>query len=250
MDQRSAMDKDIEVDLESGMPLIGDDSNNVSTPGTSKRGTTLLSKISGGFVGGSVNSDHRPSLYSNESNLNEVSMDVVQETNKPKMGQDSVRRAEKLPVKEKRKRTSNKKAARPPRPPQPPTLDAADRKLMREISELAMLKRARVERMKALKKMRATKSSSSSNSRTWAMIFTAVFVIVIIIQGLSSGKSSVASLQGSPLSTSETEGGLISVQYQINPSASDSDAPGSDSQYFVHKVAGSDLPEKLTRDSG
>ncbi|KAE9594890.1 hypothetical protein Lalb_Chr18g0058621 [Lupinus albus] len=250
MDQRSAMDKDIEVDLESGMPLIGDDSNKVSTPGTSNRGKTLLSKISGGFVGGSVNSDHGSSLCSNESNLNEVSVDVMQETNKPKMGQDSVRHAEKLPVKEKRKKGNNKKAARPPRPPQPPTLDAADRKLMREISELAMLKRARVERMKALKKMRAAKSSSSSSSITWAMIFTAVFVVVIIIQGLSSGKNSGASFEGSPLSTSGTEGGLISVQYQLNPSASDSDAPGSESHNFVEKIAGSDLPEKLRRDSG
>ncbi|KAK7246247.1 hypothetical protein RIF29_41109 [Crotalaria pallida] len=247
---KSETDKDTELDLESGMPLI-DGSNKVSTPGTAKQGKTLLSKISGGFVGGSVNSEDRPSLYCNESDLKEVSVDVVQGTNTPMTGQDPVRRVEKPPVKEKRKKASNKKAAKPPRPPQGPTLDAADHKLIREISEFAMLKRARVERMKALKKMKAAKSSSSSsNSSIWAMIFTVVFVIFIIIQGLSTRKGSVASFQGSPLSTSGTDGGLISVQYQLNPSASDSDAPGSESRNFVQQVAGSDLPEKLRRDSG
>ncbi|KAE9599214.1 hypothetical protein Lalb_Chr15g0089131 [Lupinus albus] len=232
MDQRSALDKDTEVDLESGMPLIGDDSMKVSTPGTSKQGRTLLSKISGCFVRGSVNSEDRPSLH-NESNLSEVSVDEVELENKPMMGQDSVRHAEKSLVKEKRKKASNKKAAKPPRPPQAPTLDAADRKLIREISKLAMLKRARVERMKSLKKMKAAQSSSSSNSSTWAMILTVVFVIVIIIQGLSSGKSPEATFQGSPLSASGTENGLISVQYQLNPSTSDSNAPGSESHNFV-----------------
>ncbi|CAL0309236.1 unnamed protein product [Lupinus luteus] len=190
MDQRSAMDKDIEVDIESGMPLIGDDSNKVSTPSTPREGKTLLSKISDAFVGGSINGEDMPSLFSNESDLKEVCVDVVQELNNSKMGQDPVRHAEKFPVKEKRKKASNKKAAKPPRPPQAPTLDAADYKLIREISELAMLKRARVERMKALKKMKASKPSSSSSSSTWAMIFTVVFVFVIIIQGLSSAKTS------------------------------------------------------------
>ncbi|OIV91786.1 hypothetical protein TanjilG_14365 [Lupinus angustifolius] len=250
MDQRSAMDKDIEVDIESGMPLIGDDSNKVSTPGTSREGKTSLSKISGGFVGGSVKGDDMPSLFSNESDLKEVCVEAVQELNNSKTGQDPVRHPEKFPVKEKRKKANNKKAAKPPRPPQAPTLDAADHKLIREITELAMLKRARVERMKALKKMKACKSSSSSNSSIWAMIFTVVFVIVIITQGLSSGKSSPESFEGSPLSTSGTDGGLISVQYQLNPSASDSDAPGSMSHNFVQQVTDSDLPEKLRRDSG
>ncbi|KAE9591626.1 hypothetical protein Lal_00039000 [Lupinus albus] len=233
MDQGGAMDKDIEVDIESGMPLIGDDSNNVATPGTSRDGKTLLSKISDGFVGGFINGDNMSSLFSNESDLKEVCVDVVQELNNSKIGQDPVQRAEKFPVKEKRKKTSNKKAAKPPRPPQAPTLDAADHKLIREISELAMLKRARVERMKALKKMKASKSSSPSNSSTWAMIFTVVFVIVMIIQGLSSGKSSVSSFKGSPLSTSGKDGGLISVQYQLNQFSGDSDAPGLESHKYV-----------------
>ncbi|XP_061350416.1 uncharacterized protein LOC133295594 [Gastrolobium bilobum] len=251
MDRRSARDKDVEVDLESGLPLIGDDSKKVSTPTTAKQGKALFAKLSGGLVGGPVKGEVGPSLCSNESNLSEVSVDVMKVTNNPITGQDLVSNAVQTPVKEKRKKARNKKAPKPPRPPQALQLDAADHKLIREISEFAMLKRARIERMKALKKMRMAKSSSSSSSSSiWAMVFTVVFCIVIIFQGMSSGKSSVSSFQGSPLSAGGAEGDLISVQYQLTPSASDSNAPGSESHHFVQQVAGSYLPEKLRRDSG
>ncbi|XP_028205185.1 uncharacterized protein LOC114388736 isoform X1 [Glycine soja] len=222
MNHRSAKDGDTEVDLESGLPLIEDDSK------------TLFAKVSGGFAGGSVKGDDGPSLCCNEPSLSEVSADVMIVTNKPMMGRDSANRAQQTPVREKRKKASNKKAPKPPRPPQAPSLDAADNKLIREISELAMLKRARIERMKALKKMKVVKSSSPSSSNTsslLAMVFTVVFFVVIIFQGMSSGKTSVASFQGSPVSAGESEGGLISVQYQLNPSAVDSNAPGSESHY-------------------
>lgn len=169
MDYRSARDKAIEVDLESGLPLIRDDTKNASIPNTVKQGKELFGKISGGFVGGSLRGEEGPSSLYNETNLSEVSVDVMKGTNK---------------AKEKRKKASNKKASKPPRPPRGPSLDAADHKLIREISELAMLKRARVERMKALKKMRNSKSpSSNSSSSMLAMIFTVVFFIVIIFQG-------------------------------------------------------------------
>ncbi|RDX71588.1 hypothetical protein CR513_49046, partial [Mucuna pruriens] len=258
MDHRSAKDRDREVDLESGLPLIGDDSKKVFSPSGAKQGKTYFATVSVGFVGGSVKGNDGSSLCCNASNLSEVSANVMKVTNKPMMGKDSANRALQIPVmKEKRKKVSNKRAPKPPRPPQGPTLDAADHKLIREISELAMLKRARIERMKALKKMKIAKSlststsssSSSSSSNTsslLAMVFTVVFFFLIIFQGMSSGKSSVASFQGSPLSTGGSEGGLISVHFQQNPFARDSN---TESHELVQQVAGSDLPEKLKRDS-
>ncbi|KAK7329587.1 hypothetical protein VNO77_23757 [Canavalia gladiata] len=251
MDQRSTKDKD-DVDLESGLPLIGNDSKKVSAapPNSAKQGKQFFTKISGGFVGGSFKGEDGATLYCNGSNVSDVPLDVLKVKNKP-TAQDLPKCAEQ--VKEKRKKASNKKAPKPPRPPQAPSLDAADHKLIREITELAMLKRARVERMKALKKMKTAKSSSSSsnsNSSILAMVFTAIFFIVIILQGMSSGKTSVASFQGSPVSAGRSEGDLISIQYKLNPHTSDSNAPGSESHHFVQQVAGSDLPEKLKRNSG
>ncbi|GAU51486.1 hypothetical protein TSUD_413730 [Trifolium subterraneum] len=230
MDLRSGMDKDIEVDLESGLPLIEDNSSRISDPSTATQENTLFANIPFGFAGG----EDGANSYFNESNLSEVSLDVMKVINNN-------------PGKEKRKKaSSNKKAGKPPRPPKGPTLDAADIKLIRELSERALLKRARVERMKALKKMRAAKSSSASNtSSILALIFTIIFFIVIIFQGLSPTKSPVASFQGSPVS----EEALISVQYQLNPS-SDSNAPGSEALNFVQRVAGSDFDEKWRRDYG
>lgn len=98
--------------------------------------------------------------------------------------------AERKVVKENRKKTStNKKASKPPRPPRGPSLDAADQKLIREIAESAMLKRIRIERVKALKKMKATKPSSSSNNSLFAMIFTIIFCLVIVLQGINLANS-------------------------------------------------------------
>ncbi|MED6220432.1 hypothetical protein PIB30_044754 [Stylosanthes scabra] len=246
MDQINANDKENEVDLESGLPLLRDDeSKNVSSPGTSNQGKKLFAKVSDGLVGGSLRGEELPSFHLNESNLSQVSVDLPKVANKATMGQDSAD-AEKTPLKEKRKKSS-KKPPRPPRPPKAPELDAADYKLIREITELAMLKRARIERMKALKKMKAAKaaSPSSSNASILAMILTLIFCIVIIFHGISSGKGTVATFQGSPLSTAG-EGGLISVQYQLTPPAIEPNAPGSESK-FVQQVTGSDLAEKLKR---
>ena len=186
MDHRGAKDEDVEVDLESGLGRLAvteDDSQKVSTPCTAKQGAALFRKISCGLVKDSIEGDDSRKVYCNESNLSGVCMDVVKVTNKSLAGQDSVDFADKTPLKEKRKKSSNKMAPKPPRPPRAPSLDAADLKLMKEISELAMLKRARIERMKALKKMKSAKSSSSSSSSMVAMIFTVVFCVVIILQG-------------------------------------------------------------------
>ncbi|KAI4344761.1 hypothetical protein L6164_011952 [Bauhinia variegata] len=232
MDYKRIRDKDTELDLESGL-AVHDDSNKASTSGTAKQGMTLFPKVSSGFAGGSRKED-MPSSYSDESNLGGVSVvDVANVTNNSSPGDDSVDRN--VLLKEKRKKKSNKKAPKPPRPPRAPSLDAADMKLIKEMSEVATLKRARIERMKALKKMKAANTSSSPSASIFAMIFTIVFCIVIILQGMWSGKTSVASFQGSPVAAGGTEGGLISVQYNLNPSSSDRDAPRSESPNFVQR---------------
>ncbi|CAL0325434.1 unnamed protein product [Lupinus luteus] len=226
MDHTSVRGEGIEVDIESGLVVNDDDSKNVSTLGSVKQGNTLVAKIYYGVVG---KGGDKINVYYNKSNLNGVSMDVEKVTNKLLEGQDSVDCVEKTSVKEKRKMSSHKKAPKPPRPPRAPSLDSADLKLIREISEIAMLKRSRIERMKALKKMRAAKSSSSSSSSSmFAIVFTVVFCILIILQGMSSGKSSVSSFQGSPVSVSAggAENGLNAVQHNLNPSSSDPNTPG------------------------
>ncbi|KAE9609996.1 hypothetical protein Lal_00006441 [Lupinus albus] len=222
MDHTSVRGEGVEVDIESGLIVNDDDSKNVSTLGTVKQGNTLVTKIYCGLVGKGGN---KLNVYCNESNSNGVSTDVEKVTSKLVGGQDSVDCADKTSVKEKRKRSSHKKAPKPPRPPRAPSLDSADLKLIKEISEIAMLKH--YQRMKALKKMRAAKSSSSSScSSMLAIVFTVVFCILIILQGMSSGKSSVSSFQGSPVSAGGAEGGLNAVQHNLNPFSSDPNAPG------------------------
>ncbi|KAL5541496.1 hypothetical protein UlMin_009206 [Ulmus minor] len=239
MDQSSLRDKGFEVDLESGLVVSDEDLSTTSVSGSKRQAKTLVSKFCGGFV------DDGMSCCDLSSNgVSPESVEVA--TNKISEGEGTPDQAGKKVVKEKRKKTSNKKAPKPPRPPRGPSLDAADQKLIREISELAMLKRARTERMKALKKMKAAKASSSS-SNLFAMVFTFLFCLVIIFQGISS-RSSPENFQGPPISGGATEGGsLISVQIYPNPSASISNGPGSESPNIVEQVAGSDPPEKLRR---
>ncbi|XP_058730342.1 uncharacterized protein LOC131602280 [Vicia villosa] len=214
-----------EVDIESGLVIIEDDCGNT--------------KIYCDFVGDSIKGDDRNSVVSME----------MEKVTKLLPGKESVKSVESCLVKEKRKKSGNKKAAKPPRAPRGPSLDAADQKLIREITQLAMLKRARVERMKALKKMKAAKSlSPAPSSGVFSMVLTVVFCIVILLQGMSSssGKSSVTSFQGSPVSAggSETEAGLIAVQLQhhLNPSSIEHGAPSLESHKIVH---GSYLHRKL-----
>ncbi|CAK7326311.1 unnamed protein product [Dovyalis caffra] len=229
MDHIAPRDRDFEVDLESGVRNSVEDSSKDASSGATK---CLLAKVCGAFTDGTANGEERVNLCGHVSNSGGGSADQVKLE-----GQMSVDQVEKETVKEKRKKTSNKK---PPRPPRGPSLDAADQKLIKEISELAMLKRARIERMKALKKMKATKASSNSN--LFAMVFTILFCLVILFQGMSSRATSANSL-GSPLSSETADDDLISVQYFGNPSASESNGSGSGSTNFIESVAGSDPPK-------
>ncbi|KAK9992061.1 hypothetical protein SO802_027046 [Lithocarpus litseifolius] len=247
MDHTIPREKDLEVDLESGVTISEENSSKVPVSGAVKQAKTLLGKICSRFVDGSINSEDTDSLCGNVLNSDGVSPENVKVVNNKILeGEQPKDYVENTPMREKRKKTSNKKAPKPPRPPRGPSLDAADQKLIREISELAMLKRARIERMKALKKMKAAKSQSS-NSSIFAMVLTVLFCLVVIFQGMSSKTSSPVSFQGSPVSARATEGGLISVQYYAFPSASEPDGPGSGSPNLVEQIAGSDPSEKLTR---
>ncbi|KAI3822338.1 hypothetical protein L1987_09927 [Smallanthus sonchifolius] len=113
-------------------------------------------------------------------------------------------------------------AKKPPRPPRPLSLDASDQKLIKELAELAMMKRARIERMKALKQKKNSKispsSSPSSHGSFLAMLFTIIFLLVILFQGQNSG----VTIQGSPQTGQGSADGLTVVQNQFNISPSNS----------------------------
>uniref|UniRef100_A0A6N2N9E0 Transmembrane protein n=1 Tax=Salix viminalis TaxID=40686 RepID=A0A6N2N9E0_SALVM len=231
MDHTAPRDRDFEADLESGVRNIAEDSNNDASSGVKTPTKSLLAKVCWAFADGKANGEKRVNLCGGGS-ADHAKLE----------GEMSVDQVEKKIVEEKRKKTSNKK---PPRPPRGPSLDAADQKLIKEISELAMLKRARIERMKkALKKVKATKASSNSN--LFAMVFTILFCLVILFQGMSSRTASTNSL-GSPLSSETADDSLISVQYFGNPSSSESDGPGFGSPNFIESVAGSDPPRNPRR---
>lgn len=247
IDWMAHRDKDFELDLENGV-AVSEEENYSRSPvsGVKKKAQLLLAKVKGSFAEGS---DDRVSLSGDASNSGRVYVENVQVVTSMNMeGQDSKDTKEMKSVKEKRKSLSNKKPPKPPRPPRAPSLDAADQKLIREIAELARLKRARIERMKALKKMKAAKATSS-NSNMFAMVFTIIFCLVFIFQGMSS-RGTVASLQGSPVPAGPVEGGLISVQFFGNPSPSIPNQPDSRSPGLVEQVAGSEDQEKLRRFSG
>ncbi|KAM1191593.1 hypothetical protein FF1_012180 [Malus domestica] len=246
MDQKSPREKDFEVDLESAVVVSEEDSSDSPVLCAKKQAKTLIAKVCGGLLDGTVKVEDRTGLCGNGSNSNVVCPDNLKvATNKVLEGNECIDHVEKTRVKDKRKKTSNTKPPKPPRPPRGPSLDAADQKLIKELSEIAMWKRARIERMKALKKMKAAKASS--NSGTFAMLFTILFCLVLIFQGISSRRSSPVNIKGSPLSAGRTEGNLISVQYYPNLS---SKGPGSASPNIVEQVAGLDPPEKLKRWAG
>ncbi|GMJ05428.1 hypothetical protein HRI_004212000 [Hibiscus trionum] len=226
MDEMASRFKDLELGLENGVatveqPLVG-----------------------GGFAEGS---DSRVSLSGDASNSGRVYM----ENSRSVMGQESKDAKECKSGKEKRKSLGNKKPPKPPRPPRAPSLDAADQKLIREIAELARLKRARIERMKALKRSKAAKptSPSTSSSNMFATVFTVIFCLVILFQGMSSG-GTPTSYQGSPLPAGAAQGGPSTHQFSGNPSASFPNQPVSESPYLVEQVAGLEGEQKLGRFSG
>ncbi|KAF8392710.1 hypothetical protein HHK36_023059 [Tetracentron sinense] len=233
MDHMASRGRDFAVDLENGGTTSEEDGSK-DTVSSVRKAKKMLGRLRSGFVSfdGSIKGEDGGSSYNNMPNSGEVSAENVELlTDKTSEGEETLSLVEKKTVKEKRKKTNSKRPPKPPRPPRGPSLDAADQKLVREISELAMMKRARIERMKALKKMKAAKSSSS-NSTLIAMVITILFCLVIIFQGIHSRSSSHVSFQGSPQSA-VTKGGLISVQYYNNLSASDTNGPGSGSPKYV-----------------
>lgn len=236
-----------EVDLESGERVGSiEDSSRSPISGVKIQARSLFSKVYSQFV---EDSEGRVSWSGNVLNAREVSVEnakVVISMN-PEGKENKGVEEKKTMTEGKNKKGSNKKASnkKPPRPPRSPSLDTADHKLIRELAELARLKRARMERMKASKKMKAAKTSSS-NGNVLAMLFTIIFFLVIIFQGMLSGGSHINN-HGSPLPTGATEASLISVQYFGNPVASDPNGPNSGSPNLVEQVSGSDPQEQPRR---
>ncbi|KAJ9546355.1 hypothetical protein OSB04_018898 [Centaurea solstitialis] len=210
MDRGPLRDPDFVIDLESGAGVSPDLSSDENLPKTD------FSKLS----------DHVMSVDDDLENNVKVVIDSKVEVGK-KIG------------KEKRKKSSSaKKPPKPPRPPRGFSLDAADQKLIKELAELAIIKRARIERMKALKQkkaLRASSSSSSMNGSLFAMLFTVIFFLMILLQGMSCRSPGITP-QGSPQTN---ENGLIFTQEQLNPSATDSILPDSKSLNLLEKISGS-----------
>ncbi|EEF43118.1 uncharacterized protein LOC8258844 [Ricinus communis] len=242
MDHIAPQERDFEIDLENGLNISTQDTSKDSVDSVKTQAKELLTKICSIFVDDTIKGELGINLSHDAPNSNGIPVEQLKLE-----GEKAIDHAvaEKKVVKEKRKKMGHKKSPKPPRPPRGPSLDAADQKLIKEITELAMLKRARVERMKALKKMKAAKGSPS-NGNIFAMVFTALFCLVIIFQGMSSRVSPV-NVQGTPISAETAASGLIAVQYFGNPSASDPISLGSGSPSSVKPIAGFDHPENLRR---
>ncbi|CAK7348464.1 unnamed protein product [Dovyalis caffra] len=232
-------ERELEVDLESGGTTSEEDrmSDPISASGQTK---TLLKRTYTGPVG-----FHG---LANSSNFGEVAAEdvelLIDKSSEGEEGQQNKNFVDRKDVEEKHLKKNLRKPPKPPRPPNGLSLDAADQKLMKEITELAMRKRARIERLKALKKMRAAQASSWSSSLS-AMVITILFCLVIIYQvteykvllsGISSRNSGSVSLKGSPEPAVATSEALISVQFNKNSVAYESDESGSGSSEYVFLV--------------
>lgn len=250
MDHILPKEGEFTVDLESG--LITDDEVGSANSGfRGKPAKTFFIKLFRGVmsVDLSLKGENLVKLSVNAPNCNEVSPEnrkvlIEKNVESEKSGDLS----EKKMGKENRKKISAKKPPKPPRPPRGLSLDAADQKLIKEIAQLAMIKRARIERMKAMKKIKAAKASSSSGSLL-AMLFTVLFCIVLLFQGMSSGSSAV-SFESSPDTGRTTVGGFISVQNQLTPSATDTISSVSGSPNLVEQISSYDPSSKVSRAVG
>ncbi|KAI4349764.1 hypothetical protein L6164_010322 [Bauhinia variegata] len=110
-------------------------------------------------------------------------------------------------------KTNPRKPPKPPRPPKGPLLDAADQMFVKEIAELASRKRARIKRMEGVKKMKASKATTSSYITLSAMAFTALFLIIVILQVIKSGSGAAAGLMASPEPAVASDEAFISIQF-------------------------------------
>lgn len=167
-------ERDFDIDLEAGSNCSEEGSSEESTSATKKE-VKLVSEVYGRLNDSPVKDEDGVGFY-----VNILNSDGVDVRNMAKLvGEKNPGSAQK----EKRKKSSNKKAPKPPRPPRGPSLDSTDQKLIKEMAQLAMLKRARIERMKALKKAKMARASSSSQNSVIAMVFTVLFLLVILFQG-------------------------------------------------------------------
>ncbi|KAE8731024.1 putative Plant invertase/pectin methylesterase inhibitor superfamily protein [Hibiscus syriacus] len=207
-------DKNVQLDLEKGL-TTNDEQHQINNPfpGLKNKAQSLLSMFRGSF---SDNPDDVASLPIDPSNSGSVvnaEAVTTKEEQESKDGKEQNKNNNKGARKEKR----NKKAPKPPRPPKGPTLDAADHKLIRELTELARSKRAKIERMRALKKMKGAKGTSY-NTTIFLMLFTIIFCVIIIYQGMPSRDPPTTS-EGTEVPVGATEEGLIPIKLLGNTSS-------------------------------
>ncbi|CAD5163826.1 uncharacterized protein LOC103993319 isoform X1 [Musa acuminata AAA Group] len=216
MDRQISVDRDVLVDLESGMNTMINQQEEAKDVGCGAgQGRRVLDKEWSGFLGidGFMKHEEAVKLENGMPGCAELPIrNAEASVDKRDGGEEWVRLLEEKVGAEKMKKKGCKKHPKPPRPPRSPSLDAADQKLIREISELSMMKRARIEQMK--KKMRNTKSTSSTGN-FFALIVTILFCLVIIWQEAFSQRSSIVRSHGSE---SSVRGGLISVHFHKNAS--------------------------------
>ncbi|CAL9113284.1 unnamed protein product [Musa acuminata var. zebrina] len=197
MDRQISVDRDVLVDLESGMNTMINQQEEARDVGCGAgQGRRVLDKEWSGFLGidGFMKHEEAVKLENGMPGCAELPIrNAEASVDKRDGGEEWVRLLEEKVGAEKMKKKGCKKHPKPPRPPRSPSLDAADQKLIREISELSMMKRARIEQMK--KKMRNTKSTSSTEA--------------------FSQRSSIVRSHGSE---SSVQGGLISVHFHKNAS--------------------------------
>ncbi|KAJ0979957.1 hypothetical protein J5N97_015431 [Dioscorea zingiberensis] len=246
MDPKS-LEKDRFIDLESGKNLIVNEGLSGESCSSVELGKQIpdnaWSNLAGdsGFPNGE---EHSNAQYYSSSLLEGSSKNVDDFGEKNHGAEEMMGLLEKKVGAEKSRK---KKCKKPPRPPRPPmsSLDATEQKLAREISELAMIKRARIERMKALKNMKNAKQASS-NSSLCALVITVLFCLVILWQGVFSRDASSLSFHGSPESSLQARGSLISVQFYKNTSHNSHYDSRSASPNIVEQTYGVDVPRGAT----
>ncbi|KAL9274389.1 hypothetical protein AKJ16_DCAP27241 [Drosera capensis] len=226
--------RDLEADIESGGTTSSDESTGDSIS-VHSAGKKIFNKLLTGPLSydGPIKTEFADNL--SWYNAGESIELLVKKSSGDEENGGSVVSLEKTVVKEKKKKPCSKKPSRPPRPPKGPSLNDSDIKIMKEISELAARKRARIERMKALRRMKAPKKSSSGSLT--ALVITAIFFLVIFVQGFCSKSSVKVGYHGSPEAAVGTEG-LISVKFYGSPS-NEINGPVSHSPSSAERAAGS-----------
>ncbi|XP_017220716.1 uncharacterized protein LOC108197575 isoform X2 [Daucus carota subsp. sativus] len=251
MDQLPAEEREFGIDLEAGRNT-SDEVQHTDNDSAANSDKNLFDKLFRGIVSVDVLVRGENGVSLNSSNDGVAYPERVKLLVDEKVqGEEVADLKESKTGREKRKTLSAKKPPKPPRPPRGLSLDAADQKLIKEFAQLAMMKRARTERMKALKKMKAAKVSSSSSSgggNLFAMLFTVIFCLVILFQGVSS-RSSTANFAGSPESARVIEDGSILNANHWNPSTSGTDLPSSVSPNYAERFATLNRESKGSREA-